>query len=362
MRLICPNCGAQYAVDDRVIPETGRDVQCSSCGHTWFQRHPDQDPELAEELGWEQPRRVPDPPVAASAPETRAESRPEPDAAGAGDAATESDVADDGTARSEVASTAEAEDFDERGPSRFDYADEEDVSPDLGVSDDVLDDDGAEPAPTDIAARSGAEGSEPAESGAEETGAEPARRRVDADVLSVLREEAEREQAARRAESAIPEYQPELAMPEPEHAPRHGTADYAGREPDEYAPYGYTPSGYPAPAPSPSPSRRGLLPDVEDVSSSLEGEDSSADGRHHVDHETRQLRRRGSRIGVGLSLLFFGTMALVYARSDRIAATIPSSAEPLAGYVAKVDAGRIWLDRTLRDFVSGDTGGDETEG
>ncbi|WP_255553451.1 zinc-ribbon domain-containing protein [Maritimibacter sp. DP1N21-5] len=38
MRLVCPNCGAQYEVDDRVIPEGGRDVQCSNCGHAWFQR------------------------------------------------------------------------------------------------------------------------------------------------------------------------------------------------------------------------------------------------------------------------------------------------------------------------------------
>ena len=37
MRLICPNCDAQYEVDDSVIPENGRDVQCSNCGNTWFQ-------------------------------------------------------------------------------------------------------------------------------------------------------------------------------------------------------------------------------------------------------------------------------------------------------------------------------------
>ena len=43
MRLICPNCGAQYEVPESVIPETGRDVQCSSCGHTWFQSHPQHD-------------------------------------------------------------------------------------------------------------------------------------------------------------------------------------------------------------------------------------------------------------------------------------------------------------------------------
>ena len=38
MRLVCPNCGAQYEVDDALIPAGGRDVQCSNCGHSWFQR------------------------------------------------------------------------------------------------------------------------------------------------------------------------------------------------------------------------------------------------------------------------------------------------------------------------------------
>lgn len=39
MRLTCPNCTAQYEVPDDVIPEDGRDVQCSNCGNTWFQAH-----------------------------------------------------------------------------------------------------------------------------------------------------------------------------------------------------------------------------------------------------------------------------------------------------------------------------------
>lgn len=37
MRLICPKCEAQYNVADDAIPTGGRDVQCSSCAHTWFQ-------------------------------------------------------------------------------------------------------------------------------------------------------------------------------------------------------------------------------------------------------------------------------------------------------------------------------------
>lgn len=37
MRLSCPGCGAQYEVEGAAIPGEGREVQCSACGHTWFQ-------------------------------------------------------------------------------------------------------------------------------------------------------------------------------------------------------------------------------------------------------------------------------------------------------------------------------------
>jgi predicted Zn finger-like uncharacterized protein len=67
MRLTCPNCGAQYEVPDEVIPESGRDVQCSNCGDTWFQTHPDHpdavppfDPEMVEPE-WEDTDPEPEP-------------------------------------------------------------------------------------------------------------------------------------------------------------------------------------------------------------------------------------------------------------------------------------------------------------
>jgi len=41
MRLICPNCDAEYEVDKGMIPPEGRDVQCSNCETTWFQTDPD---------------------------------------------------------------------------------------------------------------------------------------------------------------------------------------------------------------------------------------------------------------------------------------------------------------------------------
>ncbi|MFN3937914.1 MAG: zinc-ribbon domain-containing protein [Gemmobacter sp.] len=53
MRIGCPNCDAQYEVPDSAIPPEGRDVQCSNCGHVWFQRpaghEPAHEPEPAPE-------------------------------------------------------------------------------------------------------------------------------------------------------------------------------------------------------------------------------------------------------------------------------------------------------------------------
>lgn len=40
MRLICPKCAARYEVPEKNVPSSGRDVQCSACGHTWFQTQP----------------------------------------------------------------------------------------------------------------------------------------------------------------------------------------------------------------------------------------------------------------------------------------------------------------------------------
>lgn len=69
MRLVCPNCDAEYEVDASVIPDTGRDVQCSNCGHTWFQPSPAVEAAAeAEEALYEAPP-APAAPIAPAAPE-----------------------------------------------------------------------------------------------------------------------------------------------------------------------------------------------------------------------------------------------------------------------------------------------------
>ncbi|WP_296474551.1 zinc-ribbon domain-containing protein [Roseinatronobacter sp.] len=53
MRIVCTECTAQYEIDASLLPDAGREVQCSSCGHVWFQ---EKSPALAmKESAQEQP-------------------------------------------------------------------------------------------------------------------------------------------------------------------------------------------------------------------------------------------------------------------------------------------------------------------
>ena len=36
MIITCPNCNKQFKIDNSLIPDDGRDLQCGSCNHTWF--------------------------------------------------------------------------------------------------------------------------------------------------------------------------------------------------------------------------------------------------------------------------------------------------------------------------------------
>lgn len=53
--MICPRCGAQYEIDRAAIPASGREVECSACGHMWRQAgapfDPAERPVLSRPLG-----------------------------------------------------------------------------------------------------------------------------------------------------------------------------------------------------------------------------------------------------------------------------------------------------------------------
>ncbi len=36
MIITCPNCNKQFKIDNSLIPDEGRDLQCGSCNYLWF--------------------------------------------------------------------------------------------------------------------------------------------------------------------------------------------------------------------------------------------------------------------------------------------------------------------------------------
>jgi predicted Zn finger-like uncharacterized protein len=252
MRLICPNCDAQYELDPSAIPATGRDVQCSSCGHGWFQLHPDVETERAAESALHDAPAMPDP-----------------------------------------ATVARAD------------ADEVIADPD------------------------------------------PQPRQVDEAVLAVLREEAEREMIARRLEAEAPiETQTELgidsaAAVSAKSATARHLARLKGEDPDA------------EPEAKRELTRREMLPDIEEINSSLRpGERAIDDDGAAFEVARRPAPRSGFRSGFVLMLLLAVAVIAVYAMAPRIAEQFPGAKPALDTYVAGVDNARAWLDTATRNVVT----------
>lgn len=265
MRLTCPNCGAQYEVPDAVIPASGRDVQCSNCGNTWFQHHRDHAPP-------EEPSSEP-----VDIPEPEADREAPPPAA-----ATQ--------------------------------------------------------------------------------------RRINPEVADILREEAERERAARAAEAgARLETQPDLGLEE------SGPAqDERGRQLRARLERlrGEATEKDDAPAPPPTgrarpehaqagidpPSRRNLFPDIDEINSSLSANEDNGAGISPpmLPEETGpQPRASGFRTGFRLAVITCVLALIVYVMAPRIAVLLPESEGALAQYVAAVDALRAQLSQGVSGLLSG---------
>ena len=46
MIITCPNCNKQFRIDNSLIPEEGRDLQCGSCNHIWFYKIEEENEEV----------------------------------------------------------------------------------------------------------------------------------------------------------------------------------------------------------------------------------------------------------------------------------------------------------------------------
>lgn len=266
MRLICPNCDAQYEVPDDVMPVAGRDVQCSNCGQTWFQHHPDHEPQEEVEVS--------DAPAA-----------------------------------------------------------DEEVAP-------------PPPPPPPPAAP-------------------PQRKQLDPAVADILRQEAEAEQAARRdLASGGLESQPDLGM---DLDPPEDEADRRAREARERmarlrgdeAPKVQAAGGsaeQAAPMAAALGSRRDLLPDIEEINSTLRSSNGrtgtgAADLEPQIEAPTYQRQRRGFRTGFLTVFLIFIVLAVVYIFAPRLSAAVPALEAPLRTYVETIDSGRLWLDSRLQSIL-----------
>jgi predicted Zn finger-like uncharacterized protein len=273
MRLICPNCDAEYQVDDAAIPEAGRDVQCSNCGHAWFQVHADA--EMAREA-------------------------------------------------------------------------EEDVFGDAQSAADIP---AAEQAAADVMAEP-----EPADPDAADTTAMPpsgTRQTLAESVLSVLREEAERETAVRREEGPAPRYADQTSNLETQtefgldDAAPSDSASAAARH---IARLKGTDADLPALAEAKSAARRDLLPDIEEINSTLRATSDRAQAEMDEVDALPDLkpRRRGFRSGFVLTMIVAVAMAMAYIMAPRIIAQMPATAPTMRAYVAAVDSGRLWLDGMMK--------------
>ena len=336
MRLVCPNCDAQYEVDDGAVPETGRDVQCSNCGHTWFQMPPDLEAELeAEEALFGVAARPQDPkpvaaPTVASTPPTVAP----PKASAWDDDADDDDEEDD--ADEDEGGDEAAEDADDHSTDDLKIiarTTSVEISVPLPQEPDTQDDEPTEPA------RSETQMPQPV----------APRRGLDESLLSVLREEAEREAAVRRSETPRAlETQPELGLEE-----TTGAASAAKAVRDRLARL----RGQEAePEITEKPTaRRDLLPDIEEINSTLRAstENRSGDELAMADPApVTAATNTGFRSGFSLMLLIAVLLIATYLAAPKIATQFPAAQGALESYVAGVDAARIWLDSAMRSAIS----------
>ena len=276
MRLTCPNCDAQYEVPDEVVPTSGRDVQCSNCGQTWFQHHPDHMPdEEAEEL-------------------------------------------------EDLVSDIDAPDPDEE------------VAP--------------PPPPTPPGAP------------------QPPRRELDPAVADILRQEAEAEHEARKrrqqADQDPLESQPDLGLQQGQSASPDEDADGdAAESPDEADTRTAQARnrmarmrGEPVPdaglGAAGMTSRRELLPDIEEINSTLRGDDQPEGGATLPEEDEALVtgKRGGVRRGFLLMVVLFALLVLLYVFAPQLSAAVPQLEPILSSYVIWVDGLRGWLDQKVQSM------------
>ncbi len=391
MRLTCPNCGARYEVDDALIPPEGRDVQCSDCATTWFQagaRRPASEPPAprppfppSPDAGIDEAEAfagsaVPDPAMAAEAeverhgkpePEAVSEPGPEPEPGPSMDEPEPEPVRYD-----EPGPEPEPEPHVE-GPEITPVPEPGDLTATMVEARDEAPDDASDETLTEIpqsaesAMRVVAENDEPDaeasdkdephvedEDAADTTPGTAGRRGIDPDVRDILRAEAEREARLRQAAHPV-ETQAEMPLDEaPQDAERaRKRAEFADAED------AFTVAA--ASAAHAGGSRRDLLPDIEEINSTLratEDRRDTGDGDEAVatDRADAARRRKGVRLGFFVTLAVTAGLIWVYVNADMLSRNVPAIGGAVEGFTTQVDGARYWLDALARRLAESGEG------
>ncbi|MEM6589695.1 MAG: zinc-ribbon domain-containing protein [Pseudomonadota bacterium] len=292
MRLICPNCAAQYEVPEEVIPEEGRDVQCSACGDTWFQLHPSH-PDYKQPYDLDTP---------------------------------EEDPEDDFYDEDDVELAAGDQDDAEPEPEPEEDAAEDDEPPTQPIPRELSEDVAnvlREEAARETQARE-------AERGGLETQPDLGLSEAD-DAEHRSRQAQERMARLRGFDTTADEPVSDLVQtPDPEAPAEEPEIDLG--------------------------TRANLLPDVEDVDQKLEaqsdGAAEAAAARDGTRVATQKEPRSGFARGMRLSILLFVLAAALYVFAPQLSGAVPALQEPLVGYTGLIDQGRAALQSAVGQFIN----------
>ncbi len=332
MRLICPNCGAQYEVADDVIPTAGRDVQCSNCGHTWFEMPGGSE---AAEADIDLAIPVDEPRQAEAAQVQSADNQDRSNAPGAN--VWDDDEADD------------ADDYDDAEDENDQFDATKEDEPPVDAPKDITDTAKAMPPDDDMEAHAAKadDDTDPDtdDAIAEVAGASPQRREIAPEVAEILREEAAREDQQRRANiRATIESQPDLGIDssaDPDAQRNEESRRRMARMRGESAPpVGADMSG----------SRRDLLPDIEEINSTLRATTQRAemaDAAPPAEYE----RRRGFRFGFSSMVVIALIAGAIYITAPKIIAAVPATESVLTAYVNGINEARLWLDLKMQQIL-----------
>jgi predicted Zn finger-like uncharacterized protein len=220
---------------------------------------------------------------------------------------------------------------------------------------DLADDDPADEAEAHVGQAPAAEAPrrpEPREASDKPSTPEPAtRRNLDPDIAGILKEEArmEAELRAGEARSGL-ESQPDLGLDdlpeEPERRAREARDRMARMR-------GEDPTAVPSTdQESLLGSRRDLLPDIEEINSSLRSKQGTGEHNQVAAPVAAPVRKKsGFSRGFAVAAIIVIVLALIYANAPDIARQVPAADPALNAYVTVVDQARLWLDNKLGEFV-----------